>query len=85
MKFYRNTHDANGEPREFSVEAQDCWHGGAGAVGHTLSPTEGMSFDDIVEDEDRYHTANPETPMPTREQIAIWLVQLLEYDMARCE
>lgn len=80
-RFVRTTHDANGDPKKFSPEAQKAWREGHGFVGHMLYRTSGITFDELAELCHQYDEQWNEGPM-TDYEIAYHLVRLIEFGMA---
>lgn len=68
IKFLRTTHDENGNPKEFSVDAKSIWNT-FGFVGHMLDPKTPMTIEEIYRAIIEYNEQNPDDPCKEYENI----------------
>lgn len=54
--YYRNTHDSNGNPKEFPDMFADIWSNtGVGEIGHMLDSNKGMTFEELIKKIKKYN------------------------------
>ena len=81
MRFYRNTHDDDGEPRK-TDKSQDLAWDQHGLIGHMLS-SDGATFDEVCFAVWEYEAQFGE-PKTDAASIAYGLIRLCEAGLARC-